>query len=113
MHMETQDIITNTIIEALSNEGIDRNLMKKIERKLRGKAFSKELYQKVTKEIFYKLLTEKKLRLAPGFGTVFLKEINSQNKKIFNRKTNEMELREVKGQHKVVYCPGDFIQEFL
>jgi hypothetical protein len=72
-----------------------------------------ELYYKATKEIFYKLLTERKLRLVPGFGTVSLKEISSKEKKVYNRKTGEMEVKKVKGLQKVVYAAGDFSSEFL
>ena len=111
--MENQDIIVDSIIGILSEEIEDPKVLKKISRKLRTKKVKKELYYKITKEIFYKLLIDKKLRLIPGFGTVSLKKIISKQKKIFNRKTEKMETKEVKGQHKVVYAPGDFIQEFL
>ena len=111
--MENQDIIVDSIIGILSEEIEDPKVLKKISRKLRTKKVKKELYYKITKEIFYKLLTEKKLRLIPGFGTVSLKKIISTQKKIFNRKTEQMEIKEVKGQEKVVYSPGDFVQEFL
>jgi nucleoid DNA-binding protein len=111
--MENQDILVETIIEALEGEIDDPKLLKKVCRKLRTKKVKKRLLTKVTKEIFYKLLTKKKLRLIPGFGTVSLKQIKSKQKKIYNRKTEQMEITKVKGQQKVVYAPGDIIQEFL
>jgi hypothetical protein len=111
--MDNQDILVETVIETLEKEIDDPKLLKKVRRKLRTKKVKKELYYKITKEIFYKLLTEKKLRLIPGFGTVSLKQILSKQKKIYNRKTEKMELTKVKGQQKVVYAPGDVIQEFL
>jgi hypothetical protein len=110
---DIQDILVESVIDSIAQDIDDPKLLNRISRKLRTKKVKKELYYKLTKEIFYKLLTEEKLRLAPGFGTVSLKEISSKEKKIFNRKTGEMEVKKVKGQQKVVYAAGDFINEFL
>jgi len=111
--IEVQDIIVESILDLLQEDIEDTVLLKKISRKLSTKKFKKKLYYKITKEFFYKLLTEKKLRLVPGFGTVSLKGINSKLKKIYNKKTEQMEIKQVKGQQKIVYVPGDFINEFL
>lgn len=112
-NQEIQDILANVISEVLAKEIDDPKLLSIVNRKLHTKKVKKELYYKVTKEIFYKLLTEGKLRLMPGFGTISLKEISSKDKKIYCRKTGEMEIIKVKGQQKVVYAAGDFINEFL
>lgn len=110
---DIQDIIADSVVEALSQSIEDPHVLNKILKKLRTKKVKKEIYYRVTKEIFYKLLTEKKLRLVPGFGTVFLKDISCKEKKIYNKKTDKMEVKQVKGQQKVVYSAGDFINEFL
>jgi hypothetical protein len=66
----------------------------------------------VTDELMYKLLREKRVDLAPGFGSLVLKEIKEKDKKIFDRKTGTMVSKHIRG-HKVVYKPGDVIKEFL
>ena len=111
--LDIQDIIADSIIEVLSDGIDDPKILKKISRKLHTKKVKKEILYKITKEIFYKLLTDGKLRLVPGFGTVSLKDISCKEKKIYNRKTGEMEVKKVKGLQKIVYAPGDFISEFL
>ena len=109
---DIQDILADSVIETLDGL-VDPDLLDKVHKKLRTKRVKKELYHKLTKEIFYKLLIDKKLRLVPGFGTVSLKEISSKQKKIYNKKTGKMEVKQVKCQQKVTYAPGDFINEFL
>ena len=112
-NLDIQDIIANSLEDTLSQSIEDPKVLNKVLRKLRTKKVKKELYYKLTKEIFYKLLKDKKLRLVPGFGTISLKEISCKEKKIYNKKTGQMEVKQVKGQQKVVYSAGDFISEFL
>lgn len=112
-NIEIQDIIINTIVETLAVDIHDDKILNSISKRLRTKKFKKEIYYKITKEIFYKLLMEKKLKLVPGFGSVSLKEVRGKNKKIFNKKTGEMEVKQIKGSHKIVYAAGDLINEFL
>ena len=45
-------------------------------------SISPEEYKKVTEEIFYNLLKNKKLNLISGFGTVMVKEIGEKDKKV-------------------------------
>ena len=112
-NIDLQDIIIDSIIEALSEEVKDRRVLDLVYKKLHIKKVKKDIYYNVTKEIFYKLLKEKKLKLAPGFGSVFLKGIPNKEKKVFNKRTGEMEIKQVKGQQRIVYAAGDFINEFL
>jgi ribosomal protein S17 len=104
---EIEDSLMGAILTVLS-EKVD----KKVLCKANTIALKKKLYKTVSNELFYKLLKDNKLELAPGFGTFILKQIREKDKKIYNRSTGEMINRHVKGK-KVVYKPGDIIKEFL
>ena len=75
-------------------------------------AARKKLWEAINRELFYKLLKEKKLNLSSGFGTIFVREIKTKEKKVFDRKKNEMVSKMIKGS-KIVFRPGDTLKEFL
>ena len=104
---EVQDIMMETILSTLS-EKIAPDVLKKAN----TRAIRKKLLRNLTNELFYKLMKEGKLSLCPGFGSVILKEIKEKDKKIFNRRTGEMQTHHVRGK-KVVYKPGDNVRELL
>jgi nucleoid DNA-binding protein len=97
----------NAILEALS-EKVDIKILQKAN----TKALKKKLLKCFTDELFYKLLSEQRVDLAPGFGSFVLKDIREKDKKVFDKKTQAMVIKHVRGK-KVVYKPGDIIREFL
>lgn len=97
----------NTIL-AVFAEKVDSKILKKVD----TKEMRKKLLKNLTNEVFYALLNEGRVDLAPGFGSVILKEIKEKDKKIYDRVTKTMVLKHVKGK-KVVYKPGDTVREFL
>jgi len=103
-----EDIISDTLITALSERGIDAELLKKA----LSKPVKKAIYKKLTEEVFYNLLKEKKLNLVSGFGTVLIKDIGEREKKVFDKKAGCMVIKKIKG-NRVVYKPGDFVKQFL
>lgn len=101
------DTMVDSIFLTLS-EKIDPSILKKVDsKKLRHK-----LIKNLMNEAFYYLIKNKKITLAPGFGSVVLRPIKEKNKKIFDRASKTMVVRRVKGS-KVVYIPGDTLKEFL
>lgn len=97
----------DTILDTLS-EKIDPKILKRANtRKIKRK-----LLKRLTDEFFYKLFNEKKVNLAPGFGSVVLKKIKEKDKKIFNKKIGTMTVKHING-HKVIYKPGDSVRELL
>jgi hypothetical protein len=102
-----EDDLMNAILEALS-EKVDIELLKKAN----TKALKKKLLKCFTNELFYKLLSEQRVDLAPGFGSLVLKDIREKDKKVFDKKTQTMVVKHVRGK-KVVYKPGDIVREFL
>jgi hypothetical protein len=105
--MNPQDIVMETVLSILG-EKIDPEILKAAD----TKELRKSLWQSLTKEMFYILLKEKKLCLSPGFGTLLIKSIKEKDKKVFDKKSNEMVTKKVKGS-KVVYRPGDSIRSLL
>jgi len=99
--------ITNAILNVLS-ERIDPKILKKAN----IASIRKNLWKIINQEIFHSLLKNKKLNLYAGFGTLFIKNIKEKDKKVFNRKKNEMEYKKVKG-FKIVFRPGETLREFL
>jgi nucleoid DNA-binding protein len=104
---DLEDSLMESILSALS-EKIDIKVLQKIN----TRAMRKKLLKVFTNELIYKLLSEKRVDLAPGFGSLVVKEIKEKDKKIFDRVTKTMVLKHVRG-NKVVYKPGDIVKEFL
>ena len=102
-----EQTIMDAILKVLS-ERIDPKILKKAD----IAPIRKRLWETINQEIFYSLLKDKKLNLQAGYGTFLIKDIKEKEKKIFNRKKNEMVLKMVKGS-KVVFRPGDMLKEFL
>jgi hypothetical protein len=90
--MEPEDIIVDVLIAALS-EKIDAEVLKRAF----TKPVKKVIYRKLTEEIFYNLLKEKKLSLISGFGTVLIKAIKEKEKKVFDKKSGDMVIKRIKG----------------
>jgi len=105
--MDPQDIVMQTVLEILG-EKIDPEILKKAN----TKELKKKLWQSLNRELFYVLLKEKKLGLSPGFGTVFVKSIKEKDKKVFDKKSDKMVTKKVRGS-KVIYRPGDSIKSLL
>lgn len=105
--MNPQDIVMQTVLEILG-EKIDPEELKKAD----TKELKRRLWQSLNKELFYILLREEKLGLSPGFGTLIVKSIKEKNKKIFDKKSNSMVTKRVRGK-KIVYRPGDTIKSLL
>jgi hypothetical protein len=105
--MEPQDIVMETVLSILS-EKLDEETLKAVN----TKELRKKLWQSLNKELFYFLLKNKKLCLPPGFGTLLVKGIREKEKKVFDKKRNEMVVKSVKG-NKIVYRPGDSIKSVL
>jgi hypothetical protein len=93
---------------AVLGEKIDPEILKKAN----TKELRKKLWQSLNNELFYVLLKDKKLGLSPGFGTVFVKEIREKDKKVYDKKSQEMVTKKVKGS-KIVYRPGDSIKSLI
>lgn len=104
---EMQDVLMNSIFEALS-EKIDPDMLKRAN----TKDMRKKIFKSITNELFYGLFKKKKLTLSPGFGSVHVKDIKEKTKKIFDKKSQTMIEKHVSGR-KIVYKPGDFVREFL
>ena len=104
--MEIEDIISDALIVVLS-EKIDAEILKKAF----TKPVRKVIYRKLTEEVFYNLLKEKKLNLISGFGTVLIRSFE-KDKKVFDKKTGDMLTKHIKGA-KVIYKPGDLVKQFL
>lgn len=105
--MEPQDILAEAIIECLSNR-IDAKVLKKA----MTKPVRKELYKRISEGMLYHLLKEGRLNLPAGFGSVLIRNIREKDKKIFNKRTGEMETRRVKGS-RVVYRTGEVVKQLL
>jgi len=86
----------------------------KVLQKANTKVLRKKLLKSFTNELFYMLLSEKRVDLAPGFGSLVLKEIREKDKKIpvRNGVAHAMVVKHIRG-NKVVYKPGDVLKEFL
>lgn len=95
------------ILDTLS-EKVELSLLQKAN----TKALKKKLLKCITNELFYKLLSEQRVDLAPGFGSLVLRDIREKDKKIFDKKTQAMVVKHVRGK-KVIYKPGDVVREFL
>jgi uncharacterized protein YaaW (UPF0174 family) len=104
---DLEDSLMESILDALS-EKIDTKVLQKVN----TRAMRKKLLKVFTNELIYKLLREKRVDLAPGFGSLVVKEIKEKDKKVFDRVTKTMVLKHVRGS-KVVYKPGDVVKEFL
>ena len=103
--------VENSMMEAilaLLSEKIDPKILKRANTSY----LRKKLWEAINQELFYTLLKEKKLNLHAGFGTLFVKDVKEKEKKIFNKKKNEMVVKKVKGS-KIVFRPGDMLKEFL
>jgi len=102
-----EDALMDSILSALSDK-IDIKLLQKAN----TRDIRKRLLKCFTNELFYKLLKEKRVDLAPGFGSLVLKEIREKDKKVYDRKSQTMVIKHVRGS-KIVYKPGDVVKEFL
>jgi uncharacterized protein YaaW (UPF0174 family) len=102
-----EDVLINTILTTLS-EKVDVKILQKANTKL----LRKKLLKNFTNELFYRLLNEKRVDLAPGFGSLVVKQIREKDKKVFDRKTKAMVVKHIRGS-KIVYKPGDVLKEFL
>ena len=102
-----EDALMDNILSALSGK-----VSIKLLQRANTKAIRKQLLKSFTSELFYTLLKEKRVDLAPGFGSLVLKEIKEKDKKVFDRKSHTMVTKHVRGC-KVVYKPGDIVREFL
>ncbi len=108
MLMEPQDVLADTIIECLSDR-VDAKVLKRA----MTKPVRRELYKRLAEGMLYQLLQDGRLNLPAGFGSVLLKEIREKDKKIFNKRTGEMETRRrVKGS-RVVYRTGEVVKQLL
>ena len=110
---ELEDALLKSVLSVLSDKIGEKalrkvgTLLKKDTRDLR-----KQLLRAVTNELVYKLLVDKRVDLAPGFGGLVLKKIKEKDKKVFDRVSKTMVTKHVRGS-KVVYTPGDIVKEFL
>lgn len=105
--MEPQDIVADAVIDTLKDR-INAAVLKKA----LTKPVRKELYKKLAEDVVYHLLSEGKLHLPPGFGSVTLKQIKEKDKKIFNKKTGTLETRRVKG-NRITYRAGEVVKHLL
>jgi len=110
---DLEDALMESILSVLS-EKIDRKLLQKASalRKIDARDLRKRLLRVFTNELIYKLLVDKRVDLAPGFGSLVLKEIREKDKKVYDRISKTMVIKHVRGS-KVVYKPGDVVKEFL
>lgn len=103
-------------IEDALMEAVLELLSEKIDKKhfvgLKNAKFKKKLYKVFANEVFYELLKEKKIDLAPGFGSLIIKQIKEKNKRVYDRTTGGMHIVRIKGS-KIIYKPGDTVREFL
>lgn len=111
--MKVEDVLIDSIIQELEITLEDKELVGLISKKLRVSKVKKRLFYRVTKEIFYMLLTKGKIVLPPGYGSVNLKDVVPKEKKVFDKKTRTSVLLPVKRRKKVGYTPGYSIKEFL
>ncbi len=107
MSEEIEDIIFNTIVDVIGDK-IDASTIKNIN----TKKVKRQLYEKITAQIFYTLLKEQRIQLLPGFGSIAIHVRKEKDKKIYDRKLKHVVVKHVKGK-KIVYVPGDLIKEFL
>lgn len=102
-----EDALMDAVLETLS-EKVSAKALRDVD----STGMRKKLLHKVSNEMFYTLLSEGKVNLGAGFGSLVLKSVKGKKKKVFNRKTKKMDLRHVGGS-KVVYIPGTTLKEFL
>lgn len=105
--VDIEDILFDAFVNAFKGQ-IDENVLKRI----CTKKILKALYEKITAEIFYKLLKDQKLQLLPGFGSIVVKVRKEKDKKIYDRKSKQVVVKHVRGK-KIVYIPGNLIKEFM
>lgn len=104
---DIEDILFETFLAILEDK-VDVDALREVCTKKKRRL----LYERITAEVFYKLLKEQKLPLLPGFGSVVIKERKEKDKKVYDRKTKQMVVKHIRGK-KVVYLPGDLIKEFI
>lgn len=102
------DVLAEVLEKELSDH-IDKEVLKRVLSKTKVR---KKLYKKLAEGMLYVVLREGKLNLPPGFGSIIKREIREKEKKIFNKKSNTMETRIVKGS-KLVLRPGETIKQLL
>lgn len=105
--MDPQDVVADAIIRTLSDR-VDTKVLKRA----LTKPVRKELYKHLAEGLLYELLRDGKLPLPPGFGSVLIKKIREKDKKIFNKKTGEMQSKRVSGS-RVAYKPGELVRQLL
>ena len=105
--MEPQDILADAIIDSLSDR-IDAEVLKRA----LTKPVRRKMYKRLAESMLYHLLQSGRLNFPAGFGSVLLKEIREKDKKIFNKRTGEMETRHVKGS-RVIYRTGEVVKQLL
>lgn len=102
-----EDALMDALLDLLS-EKVDRKHLEG----LNDVKIKKRLFKIFANEIFYELLKEKKIDLAPGFGSLVIKQIKEKDKRVYDRTTGGMRIIHVKGS-KIIYKPGDTVREFL
>lgn len=102
-----EDDLMNSVLDILSEKVNVKSLQKANTQDIR-----KRLLKSFIGELFYTLLKEKRVDLAPGFGSLILKEIKEKDKKVFDKKSQTMVLKHIHGS-KIVYIPGEVVKEFL
>lgn len=106
MNMDVENTIMETVISVLS-EKVDPGLLKKAG----TNELKRKLYKKLVHELFYKILREKKVNLLVGFGTIRVKEVQGK-KKVYDKKSETMTTKDI-NTRRIVYRPGEFIEQFL
>lgn len=104
---DLQRLVMDTVVDVLSED-----IPPKLLRQINTKRTRKKLFRALTNEVFYKLLTEGKLSLYPGFGSIVLKKQKERDKKIYNRQTGKMDTKKTR-VCRVVYRPGESVRDFL
>ena len=100
-------MLMDNVLATLSKKVDDHTLQK-----INTKDIRASLFRGFTNELFYKLLKEKRVDLAPGFGSLILKKRKETDKKVWDKATKTMVPKRIRG-YRVVYIPGDALKEFL
>lgn len=101
------DMLMDSVLATLSDKVDDQTLQK-----INTKQTRASLFRGFTNELFYLLLKEKKVDLAPGFGSLILKKRKEKDKKVYDKAAKAMVSKRISG-YKVVYIPGKVLKEFL
>jgi hypothetical protein len=105
--MDMEDILEEVLISELS-EKIDIEILKRA----LSEPVKKKIYRKLTEEIFYSLLKDKKISLVCGYGTIIVKSPGEREKQVFDKKVGSMVTKKIKSS-RIVYNPGEVVKQFL